>query len=163
MALSYPKRDGYLFSHKSIVVQEGAELVSKALISCKVMGKVDGRKAVYGNGRKAVGLVRGQLVVEAELTFEGTSFNEYRSAHPQLLDEIHNFSYLWEEGSNRMGVQVQGFTFMDMELPSEGTDELQVALKGIALDILMSSNGGAFLSLVEGDAISATGEQGGAG
>lgn len=149
MALAYPKRQGYLFSHKSLTVVEGSELISKALFSAKITASIEGRKVVMGNGRKPLGRTRGELKVECELGFEWTSFAEYVKAHPQLLDEIHNFVYVWEEGADRIKVEIQDFAFDSFDLPSEGTEEIKVELKGMAFDCLVNEQ-----SLILGDSIS---------
>lgn len=148
MALSYPKREGYLYSHKSLIVQEGAELWSKGLIAAKINPSIEGRKIVMGNGRKPLGRTRGELKVECELTFESTSFFEYATSHPQFLDEIHNFTYVWEEGADRADVEIQDLAFEAIDLPSEGTEEIKVVLKAMAFDCLINGQ-----SVVEGDSL----------
>lgn len=148
MALAYPKRQGYLYSHKSLTVMEGSELMSKSLLSAKISPSIEGRKIVMGNGRKALGRTRGELKVEAELAFEWTSFAEYIKAHPQMLDEVHNFTYVWEEGADRIKVEIQDFTFDGFDIPSEGTEEIKIELKGAAFDCLINDT-----SLIIGDAL----------
>ncbi len=138
MALAYPKRQGWLYSHKSLTVMEGSELISKALFSAKITASIEGRKVVMGNGRLPLGRTRGELKVECELGFEWTSFAEYLKAHPQALDEIHNFTYVWEEQSDRIKVEVQDFAFDSIDIPSEGTEEIKIELKGMAFNCLIN-------------------------
>lgn len=140
MAFGYPKRDGFLFSFKSVTLLDGVELW-KGLTSVSVKGNVDGREPFYGQGSKAVGFPRGNLKVELELKFHGEAFFDWRSAHPSFLTEqFDDLTLAIEEGSKREMIVIVGTTITGGELESEGTDPMEFSLPGLATDILMGTS-----------------------
>jgi hypothetical protein len=149
MPLSYPKRNGYLYSLKSTSVQEGGELFG-GLLSVKYTPKVDGRALVHASRERAYGRVRGNFEVECELSFLGEAFFDILKNHPGILTEMFNPVIVHEEGSRRDAIKLIDLTFEDFDPTVEGTDAMEVALTGMALDCLISVEGGAFRSVFDG-------------
>lgn len=136
----YPKRDGFLFSFKSVTLLDGVELWT-GLTSVQVKGTVDGRDPFYGQGSKAIGFPRGNLKVEMELKFHGEGFFDWQQAHPSFLTEsFDDLTLAIEEGPKRAMIVIVGPTLTGGELESEGTDPMEFTLPGLALDILMGNN-----------------------
>lgn len=154
MALSYPKRNGFLYSFQSFRLLEGSELF-RGLMAFTVTPKIEGKKLVFGNGRKAYGRVRGQLQVELSMTFLAESFFEFARNHPQYLDEEFNLTGVCEEGSTRDKLEIIGLSLDSSSIPFEGTDEVKVELPGMAIDILVNG-----VSPVVGDSLSVQGDAG---
>lgn len=154
MALSYPNRNGYLYSFQSTQVLEGGELF-KGLLGGKVNPKIDGRKVVMGNGRKAYGRTRGQLMVEGELTFLADSFLEYQRTKPGFFDLLHNLVVVFEEGDRRDKIQLVELSLDSVDVSFEGTEEIRAVLPFTALDCLINDQ-----QLVEGDALGLQGDAG---
>jgi hypothetical protein len=149
MPLQYPKRNGYLYSLKSTSVQEGGE-VFNGLLSVKYTPKVDGRAMVHANKSRAYGRVRGNFEVEAEFSFLGEAFFDILKNHPGLLTEIFNPVVIHEEGSRRDALKFVDLTFEQFDPTIEGTDAMEVSLPGMAVDLLVSVEGGPFLSVFDG-------------
>lgn len=140
----------YLFSIKSLEVHQGGTLF-EGLLSMKVTCKKDGRKSVHGTGGRRYGRTRGGLVVEVEMTFEGTSFFRWHKDHPGLLDKIFESVVMsLREGSEKAKVELLELDFPEVEIPVEGDDEMKVPLKGEAKDCKIND-----LSLADGDTFTA--------
>lgn len=132
MALSYPKRRGFLYSHKSSIILHGTEPL-KGVVAGMVSAKIDGRDRPFGNGMLALGVTRGELKIEHSATFEFGSMFEFQAAHPQILTELFDaLSHTWSEGSDIGVVDIFDATFEDFEIKSEGTDSIKVEFKGSA-------------------------------
>lgn len=147
MPLSYPKRKGFLYSFQSLQVLDGADQL-KGIMGFKANPKVDGKKLVFGNGRKAYGRTRGQLTVECEITFLAEAFFDWLATHKQFIDEEFDFTAVCEEGSRRDKIEVIGLSFDSSEMPFEGTDEIKVTIPGMAIDLKINGE-----SPVEGDSL----------
>lgn len=154
MALTYPNRNGYLYSFQSTQVQQGAELF-KGLLGVKFSPKLEGRKLVMGNGRKAYGRVRGQLMVEGEVTFLADAFFDFQRAHPQILDEVFNPTIINEEGARRDVIELVELVFESLDYTSEGTDEIRITLPFSAIDAKINGE-----AVVLGDSLGLDNEAG---
>lgn len=151
MALTYPKRNGYLYSFQSVSVLQGSEFF-KGLQSVSFTPSVDGRDRPKGTGPKALGVTRGTLKVDVELTFESTSFFEWIKAHPQWLFEHFDLTVVYEEGATRDVIDLVQVTFDDSEVKAEGTEAIKVAIKGQAIDVLINK-----VSVSPGDSLGQAG------
>ena len=149
MPLTYPKRGGFLYSFKSVEVQQGAE-VWNGLLSVKYTPKIDGRSLLHGNRRRAYGRPRGNAEVELEVKFVAEGYFDWVRAHPGFLMEIFNPIIINEEGSRRDTISIVELTFENTDAPSEGTDANEVTLSGMAIDCLISVEGGPERSVIDG-------------
>ena len=132
MAIGYPKRQGFLYSHKSSTVLHGTE-AWRGVVAAMASAKIDGRERPSGNGMIALGVTRGELKVEVSVTFEFQSLLEWRVAHPRILTELFDVLTLtWAEGDDIGTIDVYDVTFEDMEVKSEGTESIKVEVKGTA-------------------------------
>lgn len=149
MPLTYPKRNGYLYSLKSTSVDNGGELFG-GLLSVSYTPKVDGRAIVHASRSRGYGRVRGNFEVEVEFTFLAEAFFDIVKNHPGILTEMFNPTVIHEEGSRRDAVRFTDLTFEEFGGSAEGTDAMEVALPGMALDCLLSAEGGPFRSVFDG-------------
>jgi hypothetical protein len=147
MAIQYPNRKGFVYSFQSFSLMDGSDLI-EGLLGFKASPKLDGRKLVYGTGRKAYGRTRGTLSVECEVTFLAEAFYEWRKKHPKFLDEAFNLVGINEEGANRSKIEVISLAFESAELTFEGTDELKGVLPGTAIYLLIDGE-----SPIQGDSL----------
>lgn len=138
MALGYPKRQGFLYSHKSNTVLHGTESW-KGVVAAMASAKIDGRERPSGNGMLALGVTRGELKVEVSVTFEFQSLLAWRVAHPRILTELFDVLTLtWAEGDDIGTIDVTDVTFEDFEVKSEGTDAIKVEVKGTANNLKLN-------------------------
>jgi hypothetical protein len=149
MPLQYPKRGGFLYSFKSVEVLEGAEIWN-GLLSVKRVMKIDGRSLLHGNRRRAYGRPRGNAEAELEVKFVYEAYFDYVKNHPGILMEEFNPTIINEEGSRRDAIKIVGLTFENDDATQEGTDASEVTLSGMAIDVLISVEGGPFRSLIDG-------------
>lgn len=156
MAISYPRRNGFLYSFQSFSLLEGAELF-KGIQAVKFSPKIEGKKIVFGSGRKGAGRVRGQLMVEASITFLADAFFEFVRTRPFFLDQEFDLVGVCEEGSRRDKIEIIGLSFDSVDLSFEGTDETKGECPGNAYDLLING-----VSVVEGDALGVSGDGGAA-
>ncbi len=132
--MQFPKRTGFLYSHKSLTVTQGSEAL-KGVTSFKISPKIEGRELQYATGPIALGRPRGNLSVEIEIEFSMQSFYDFIAAHPAWLFEEFTFTAVYEEGSDRAELTVIGATFEETEIGSEDTEASKVSLSGMALDL----------------------------
>lgn len=154
MALQYFKRNGYLYSFKSVSLLEGAELF-KGLSAISVNPTVEGRDLFYGSGTKAYGRPRGHLMVEVSATFVAEAFFDIVAKHPTILDEEFNLSVVFEEGPRRDVIDLVSLTFEGIDKSAEGTEATTVELSGTAIDCLINKR-----SVMGGDALGMRGDAG---
>ncbi len=132
--MQYPKRTGFLYSHKSLTVTQGTDAL-KGVTSFKISPKVDGRELQYATGPIALGRPRGNLVVEVEAEFSAQSWFDFISQHPSYLFEEFTFTAVYEEGSDRSELTIISLTFEENDIESEGTEAMTISLSGTALDL----------------------------
>ncbi len=157
MALSYPKRQEYLYALNSFSLLDGADPVH-GLRSFKVTTTIEGRDHVYGTGVKSYGRPRGNLKVEVEIKFIAEAFFDYQRRHPQILtDIIDSLIGVFEDGSRRDKIECVSVDFTSCEIPPEGTEATEITLQGTAIDFLINDQ-----SVAEGDSLGQAGEAGAA-
>lgn len=154
MALQYHKRNGFLYSFKSVSLLEGSELF-KGLSAISVNPTVEGRDMFYGTGTKAYGRPRGHLMVEISATFVAEAFFDIMAKHPTILDEEFTLSLVNEEGSRRDVIDLISVTFEGIDMSQEGTEATTVELSGSAIDFLINKK-----SVMGGDALGMRGDAG---
>lgn len=133
MALSFPKRKGFLYSHTSFTLKQGAEDWN-GVKSFKISPKVEGRELTYANSSIAYGRIRGRLKVDVEAKFDQQAWGDWQASHPAWLFELYNLTAVWEEGSDFLEFSLLDLTFEETETGSEdGANE--VTMKGMAANL----------------------------
>lgn len=155
--LNYPKRDGWLYSHKSTTFYEGPKLI-EGLTAVKANPSIEGRDPVHGQGVIAYGFPRGKMQVEIGLTFVAEAFFDFVNdpEHDAYLDRIYTFTYTFEEGSRRDRVQIIGAHLIGSPIETEGEEGTVIELSGGALNMLINGK-----SIIRGDAMGQTSTTGG--
>lgn len=156
MALQYPLKKGFLYSLKSWELRNGSELF-KGLLSFKVIAKITGRERPKGTGMTAYGVTRGELEVELEMEFEGTSYFEWLISHPNMLVEMMDLTGSLREGQQSNKLEFVQVTMEELEIPIDGPAPIKVSKKATVTDIKIDDK-----SLVDGDALGQSGEAGAA-
>jgi hypothetical protein len=137
MALDYPKRQGFVLSHKSAVFAINGEEV-RGIKSIEITPSIDGREGVYDNGPRALGFTRGQGTVEFTITWDYGHAREWAAGagltRGILMRSAFTISATYEELGVIRTVLVDGATFTSWPTSSEGTAAMEVALPGMAID-----------------------------
>jgi hypothetical protein len=131
--MAYPKRKGFLYSHTSFTLLQGAEKL-EGVQSFKFTPKVDGRELVYANSSISVGRVRGKLSIEVEAKFLQQSWGDWVAGHPAWMFELFNWTALWEEGPDSLGFAISDCTFENTEIGSDDGANT-VTMKGMAANL----------------------------
>ena len=157
MGLQYPRRNRFLYSLKSLEVQEGAELW-KGITQFSVAVEIEGRDPLYGTGVYAYGKPRGQVKIDVTCRFEGKSFYEFHKAHPQFLDEFFDIVGTLQEGADRDTIELRQLTFEGANpVEVEGTEAMEVEISGSAIEFLINGE-----PVMHGDALGQSGAAGAA-
>jgi hypothetical protein len=151
MPLTYPKRNGYLYTFKSVEVLEGAA-VWNGILSVGWTGTMDGADVVHGNKVLPYGHIRGNAKTTLEVKFVAEAYFDWLRDHPGALQEILPAVVVKnQEGSRIDAVKLVGLRFTEVDGPSEGTDANEITKPANALDLLIKTDGGtAFVSVFTG-------------
>src|SRR5262245_59751588 len=135
--LAYPKRTGFLFSHKSLTLFGDAADIFEGVLSFKFDPKIDGRTLLYGTGPIALGRSKGNLSIETEVKFAAEKGYKFIRENPNYLFAEFNWTASFEDGDQRATIELISLTFEDTDAPSEGTDPNEMTFKGTAIDLKM--------------------------
>jgi hypothetical protein len=102
----------------------------------------------YGNRTRAYGRTRGTFMAEVSMTFVAEAWFDFVKNNPTFLFQAFDLTGLFQEGSRRDGVQLVELAFNDTNLDTEGTDATEVEITGDCFDVLISTEGGAYKSMI---------------
>ncbi len=137
MPVHYPKRNGFLYSFKSVQLLQGAQLFD-GLMQVEANPSVDGGDAVFGTGPKGLGAPIGELHIELSFKMLLKSFFLYTKSRPNWMFEYYNLTLVNQEGSDRDRITLETVRITGTTIPSEGTDATVVEAEGWALDMRMN-------------------------
>lgn len=147
----YPERQRFLYSRKSFALRQGPDLFA-GLLGMSVDITIEGADPLFGTGMVPLGEPRGEIKVEGELTFPLRPFFEFAHANQPILMQRFNFTGVFQEGSQNDTVGLRTCRIMGVNWSLEGTEATEITVPFRAYDFLLNGK-----SMVEGDALGATG------
>jgi hypothetical protein len=147
--LDFPKRSGFLFSHKSLTLLDGADQFA-GVLAWKANPMVDGRAIQYGTGPIGLGRSRGNLKIEVEAKFSAATYYDFVSKNPTYLFQEFGWTAVFEEGDQRATIECVQLAFDKTDAPSEGTEPNAATISGECLDLKING-----VSVADSDALGA--------
>ncbi len=146
MAFGYPSSGGFLFSHKSLTITEGPNVIG-GCTSLSLNPKIDGSEPLYATGTKALGFPRGNFICDVELEFAMGPWADFITSYPGYLSRLFTFTFVYQEGDQSLEITVEDLRFTETDMSSSDTEASKVSLTGQALDIKINGE-----SMADGDA-----------